>query len=198
MNGPDRLPFLQSSHDGCRAELLDALLASPVASDNAADPNRSLLASIIAGQAAGNGCLPPTLGLSEADYRALLATFFPAADLVGVTHEEILIPEKEDLEKLLTDHRAGAGTAEQWIASIIASACAGSDHLWQDLGLANRGELSQLMFHNFPALAASNSGDMKWKKFLYRQFCALEGIYTCPAPSCGVCTDFAKCFGPET
>ncbi len=198
MNGPDRLPFLQISRDGCRADLLGALLASPVASERAADPNRSLLASIIAGQGAGNGCLPPTLGLSEADYLAMLDTFFPAAEATVVIREEILIPEKEDLYKLLTDHRAGASTAELWIASIIASACAGSDHLWQDLGLANRGELSQLMVHNFPALAASNSGDMKWKKFLYRQFCALEGIYTCPAPSCGVCADFAKCFGPES
>jgi nitrogen fixation protein NifQ len=39
---------------------------------------------------------------------------------------------------------------------------------------------------------------MKWKKFLYRQFCAREEIYVCPAPSCGVCKDYAKCFGPET
>ena len=42
-----------------------------------------------------------------------------------------------------------------------------------------------------------NTGDMKWKKFLYRQFCSREGIYVCPAPSCGVCKDYAKCFGPE-
>ena len=66
-----------------------------------------------------------------------------------------------------------------------------------DLGLASRDELSRLMRVNFPSLAAANTGDMKWKKFLYRQFCAAEGIYVCPAPSCGVCKDYAKCFGPE-
>ena len=53
------------------------------------------------------------------------------------------------------------------------------------------------MWVNFPELARANTGDMKWKKFLYRQFCAAEGIYVCPAPSCGVCKDYAKCFGPE-
>jgi nitrogen fixation protein NifQ len=61
----------------------------------------------------------------------------------------------------------------------------------------NRDELSQLMWLNFPALASLNTGDMKWKKFLYRQFCSREGIYVCPAPSCGQCQEYAKCFGPE-
>ena len=82
-------------------------------------------------------------------------------------------------------------------ANIVATACAGRDHLWQDLGLASREELSRLMWVNFPGLARANTGDMKWKKFLYRRLCANEGIYVCPAPSCGVCKDYAKCFGPE-
>ena len=52
--------------------------------------------------------------------------------------------------------------------------------------------------HNWAGcLARANTGDMKWKKFLYRQFCSREGIYVCPAPSCGECKDHAKCFGPE-
>lgn len=83
------------------------------------------------------------------------------------------------------------------MAAIVASACAGRDHLWQDLALADRGELSHLMQVNFPALAAANCGDMKWKKFLYRQLCTREGIYVCPAPSCGECADYRRCFGPE-
>ena len=65
------------------------------------------------------------------------------------------------------------------------------------LGLASRDELTRLMQVNFPELAKANTGDMKWKKFLYRQFCSREGIYVCPAPSCGECKDYAKCFGPE-
>jgi nitrogen fixation protein NifQ len=189
MNGPDRLPF--------RAMLLAELLATPAAARFADDPNRSLLASMIAGHAVGNGCLPLHLGVGNGHYEDLLADYFPFFETVAQNDQVEAIPEWSDLQKLLLDHRAGERDSELWIADIIATACAGRDHLWQDLGLINRDELSQLMWVNFPELARSNVGDMKWKKFLYRQFCSREGIYVCPAPSCGVCKDYAKCFGPE-
>lgn len=189
MNGPDRIPY--------RQVLQASLLASPAAARLAGDPNRSLLASIIAGQAAGFGCLPAQLGLDAGTHTRLLAGYFPGAAPATCERPLIDIPEWEDLHKLLIDERAGHSPAEEWLAVIVATACAGSDHLWQDLGLLNRDELSQLMTINFPGLAQANTGDMKWKKFLYRQVCSREGIYVCPAPSCGVCTDFAKCFGPE-
>ena len=107
------------------------------------------------------------------------------------------IPELDDIEHLLLDYRAGGRDSEVWLARIAACGCAGRDHLWQDLGLANRKELSLLMESAFPTLAELNVGDMKWKKFIYRQYCARDGIYVCPAPSCGVCIDYAKCFAPE-
>ena len=86
---------------------------------------------------------------------------------------------------------------QRWMAAIIAAGCMGSDHLWQDLGLRQRTELSLLMAHNFPALAEKNRQDMKWKRFLYKQLCETEGIYTCRSPSCEVCVDYHACFGPE-
>jgi nitrogen fixation protein NifQ len=189
MNGPDRLPL----RDILFAELL-ARRARGVAAD---DPNRSLLASILAGQASGAGCLPADLGLGASALAELLSTYFPGDELPATLRPALPIPELADLQKLLLDHRGDRSPAESWVATIIATACAGADHLWQDLGFTSRAELSQLMQVNFPELAALNSGDMKWKKFLYRQFCSREGIYVCPAPSCGVCKDFAKCFGPE-
>jgi nitrogen fixation protein NifQ len=87
--------------------------------------------------------------------------------------------------------------SETWMAQIVARGCAGRDHLWQDLGLANRGELTMLMNTAFSTLAALNTGDMKWKKFIYRHYCAKEGIYVCPAPSCSACSDYDKCHAPE-
>jgi nitrogen fixation protein NifQ len=189
MNGPDRLPY--------RSMLVTELLALPAASVAARDPNRSLLASMIAGQAADTGCLPADLGLGQAIHRHMVDMYFPGWRASAPLRKLEAIPEWSDLQKLLLDHRACAYPSELLIANILATACAGRDHLWQDLGLADRAELSQLMWTNFPELARANSGDMKWKKFLYRQVCAREGIYVCPAPSCGVCTDFAKCFGPE-
>jgi nitrogen fixation protein NifQ len=83
------------------------------------------------------------------------------------------------------------------MAQVVAAACMGQDHLWQDLGLLNRTELNALMQRNFPALAARNVKDMKWKRFLYRQLCEMEGIQACRAPSCEICTDYAHCFGPD-
>jgi nitrogen fixation protein NifQ len=190
MNGPDRLPY--------RTTLFAGLLAMPAATPRAAaDPNRSLLASIVAGQIADTGCLPADLGLGKAVHVALISEYFPGLDTRGPQRTVEAIPEWSDLQKLLLDHRGCEHPSELLIANILATACAGRDHLWQDLGLANREELSKLMWVNFPALARANTGDMKWKKFLYRQFCASEGIYVCPAPSCGVCKDYAKCFGPE-
>ncbi|MES9842985.1 MAG: nitrogen fixation protein NifQ, partial [Candidatus Thiodiazotropha endolucinida] len=87
--------------------------------------------------------------------------------------------------------------SETWMTDIVIAGCLGSDHLWQDLGLWERSDLSRLMLENFRPLAIRNTQDMKWKKFLYKQLCETEGIYTCRAPSCEVCADYAACFGPE-
>lgn len=189
MNSPDRF----ARHALTTVELL----ALPCQEHARLDPNRPLLASLLAGQRLGEGCLPPDLGLGDSTCRQLIERYFTGLALPPTPRTFERVPEWEDLQKLLLDHRAHQHASELWCADILACACTGADHLWQDLGLASRDELSQLMRVNFPTLAAANTGDMKWKKFLYRQFCAAEGIYVCPAPSCGVCKDYAKCFGPE-
>jgi nitrogen fixation protein NifQ len=51
---------------------------------------------------------------------------------------------------------------------------------------------------NFPKLFDLNTGDMKWKKFLYKRLCEEEGIYVCRSPSCTECKDHDDCFGPES
>jgi nitrogen fixation protein NifQ len=84
------------------------------------------------------------------------------------------------------------------LAAMLARRAQSPDHLWQDLGLRNRGELSRLMARHFRPLAARNSQDMKWKKFLYRMICRDAGYSLCTAPSCGECADFAACFGDES
>lgn len=109
--------------------------------------------------------------------------------------------EVQDVRQLLLDHAdplAGTPAEIAHMADIVAVACLGDNHLWQDLQLASRTELSALMKHWFPSLVARNSGDMKWKKFLYKQLCEREEIFICKAPSCAVCSDHAVCFGPET
>jgi nitrogen fixation protein NifQ len=181
-----------------RALLVAALLARPAAPVWRDDPNRALFAQLVAGRRMGEGCLPADLGLGTGPFSALVSILFPgpAPCLAGGPAESI--PEWDDIRRLLLDHRARRSPAELWMANAVATACAGRDHLWQDLGLPGRDQLSLLMETNFPHLARQNTGDMKWKKFIYRQFCARDGIYVCPAPSCGACADHAKCFGPES
>ncbi len=80
---------------------------------------------------------------------------------------------------------------------VIARRALRPDHLWQDLGLFDRGELNRLLARHFPTLHAGNTGNMRWKKYFYRRLCEAEGFSLCTAPSCSVCTDFTSCFGEE-
>lgn len=163
-------------------------------------PNDVLFAQMISSQVAGTGVLPPGLGLDDKQFAALLATHFPGAALslqcIPAAGDPRAL-ERDDVLALLLEHRAWRDQSEEWMAEIVTSACMGNDHLWQDLGLWSRDWLSKLMTENFPALAAKNEHDMKWKKFLYKQLCEMEGLNLCRAPSCEYCTDYLKCFGPE-
>lgn len=165
-------------------------------------PNALWLAQIITSWRFGEGVLPDCLGLEADQFENLLKRCFPGADIDRqATSGKVLdfsrMLEREDLEKLLAEFRSSAVAESECIAAIIVAACLGSNHLWQDLGLWSRNELSVLLAHNFPDLAARNTKDMKWKKFLYKQLCEAEGLYLCRAPSCEVCVDYRQCFGPE-
>ncbi|BCU05489.1 nitrogen fixation protein NifQ [Allochromatium tepidum] len=152
---------------------------------------------MIATRAAGGGALPAWLGLDQADFKRLMAHHFPGVspDVLGSCDgaSPLLgnrLEEREELIELLLTHRAGRSPSETWMARVVASGCLADDHLWHDLGLWNRAELTELMRRNFPELAVRNVQDMKWKRFLYKQLCESEGIYVCRAPSCGVCVDY--------
>lgn len=164
--------------------------------------NALWLAQIIASWRVGDGVMPDCLGLEPEQFDELLNRCFPGADIEreatsGKNLDFSRMLEREDLEKLLAEFRSSAVAESECIATIIVAACLGSDHLWQDLGLWSRKELSALLAHNFPNLATRNTKDMKWKKFLYKQLCEAEGLYLCRAPSCEVCVDYRQCFGPE-
>jgi nitrogen fixation protein NifQ len=108
--------------------------------------------------------------------------------------------ETADLMSLLRDHvdpAAGSDAAAEAVAWAIACASLGDQHLWQDLRLPSRRELTILLEHWFPSLAALNTQHMKWKKFFYKQLCAREDLNICRAPSCSICPEHAVCFGPE-
>lgn len=167
-----------------------------------AGPNAECLARLLASWSAGEGALPGCLGLQAEEYYGLLDAFFPGARLpesaCRLPADGDRFPEADDLRTLLLKSAERPTLPEtRWIAAILVAACMGSDHLWQDLGLWSRADLSRLIAYNFPALAMLNTADMKWKKFLYKKLCEAEGIYVCRAPSCAVCVDYHGCFGSE-
>ncbi|MBK8176345.1 MAG: nitrogen fixation protein NifQ [Rhodospirillales bacterium] len=146
--------------------------------------------------------LTEALGLTPSNLTRLFNAYFPdGASLIpplppsaGPGEDSI---EEPDLRRLLLEHCRRGTIEEQWLAAIIARRSLRPNHLWQDLGLFNRSDLSRLLHRHFEALACRNQGDMKWKKFFYRELCLREGVLICKSPVCDVCSDYAHCFGDE-
>lgn len=171
-------------------------------SHNTSLRNADALARMISSNANGKGGLPHWLGLDESEFNAMLQTYFPGAILSQYTpfrmdNEQERADEQSELCQLLEAHRADTKPDTQWIANIVVTGCMGGNHLWQDLGLWCRQDLTTMMETTFPELAGKNDKNMKWKKFLYKQLCIQEGIYTCRSPSCEICVDYKECFAPE-
>jgi nitrogen fixation protein NifQ len=166
-------------------------------------PNSEWLCRMLASWSVGLGALPDGLGLEAADFHALLNEFFhslamPAVAASGRKADFSRMLERDDLVRYLQARAAYPERVESgWMTALLVAGCLGDDHLWQDLGLWSRQDLSDLIAYNFPQVAAANTQNMKWTKFLYKQLCEAEGIYVCRAPSCDVCVDYPRCFGPE-
>lgn len=181
----------------------DALRAAARA-DVAVDDVHALAAVLaLALTEAGDYGLPADeLGLAPADLGALIDAVFPTACRAPfrLDRHDVAPPDEEErlLVDLLDSHRDRHDRVGFWLARLLARRSMRPDHLWQDLGLANRGELNGLLARHFPALHAGNVNNMRWKKYFYRRLCEGEGFTLCTAPSCSACTDFADCFGDET
>lgn len=164
--------------------------------------NDDALACMLASQCAGIGSMPARLGLSIEAYKNMMDTHFSSVELPMQYMAESKVDEQRhdeqnELRTLFLAHRADPGPSSEWIADILVAGTMGGNHMWQDMGLWDRKDLTALVTRNFPSLAKKNDRDMKWKKFLYKQLCIQEGVYTCRSPSCEVCPDYSDCFGPE-
>ena len=158
----------------------------------------AVLALGLAERAAGLGPLVGRLGVPGAVLAAIGAIHFPGADLPERDAEAPLPPaDQAALTTLLLWRGPAAGAESRWLAAIVARRSLEPHHLWQDLGLRSRAELSALMGRHFPRLRALNDTNMRWKKFFYRQICNDPGLAVCLAPTCDDCEEKNLCFGPE-
>ena len=136
------------------------------------------------------------MGAFDLDPRLLLAAqrFAGCAALRADEYEDVLalLLEYGCRNGCKSGYESGSSASDEttWLAGAVAAACMGDNHLWQDLGLDNRQELSELLSTHFPALHAKNTGNMKWKKFFYKQLCERAEIRACRAP--GYCQKYAS------
>lgn len=170
------------------------------------EKNIDFLQNIFLAQKQGRNCLPDNLGLAESEYRIVLNLVAndqkarPVKSETGQLRQELLelrAEEVKDIIQLLISQRAQNSSLEILFSKILGAGCLGSSHLWKDLGLPSREDLRVLLEINFPALAASNIKNMRWKKFFYKQLCEQEGSYVCRSPSCEQCSTYQECFGEE-
>lgn len=148
----------------------------------------------------------PIAGMDRSEFARLLSRYFPrladAEALIAAIpaqgwKESGEIDEFADLVSLLGEHANVQSDECRWVALALATASMGANHLWQDMGLPERRVLSRLIEAHFGSLFGRNTGDMKWKKFFYRQLCEQAEVLICKSPSCGECVDHPICFGTE-
>lgn len=156
---------------GCVLEPLPARAVASFSARPSSACAEAILARVIAGvmRNAQGGDLPLfawTLGLPRSELMRMVTTLFPevGAAVPPVAHEYVIILRGKPtdfaaLVALLMSHRAAAVDRRRayWLAHAIAAAAQGERHLWQDLGLRNRDEVSRLLACYFPTLHACGS-----------------------------------------
>ncbi len=161
-----------------------------------------VLASILAVAATESGAVAERVGLAADDLAALIGEWFPSADAVVAAWCLPTDAGEDDelamVRDLLMAHRSTQGEAGRWLAAMVSRRSMEPNHLWEDLGLRDRSELTRLLMRHFAPLAIRNTRNMRWKRFFYRTLCESDGLVMCSTPVCSRCGDFDLCFGEES
>ena len=170
--------------------------------DDDIDFDRHVLASILSVARIEGASAVERAGLSDIDLAALLRQHFPGSSaLFAAWGSQPIAVEDEEVamvRDLLLANRSSSGENGRWLAAMIARRAMEPNHLWEDLGLRARSELSRMLMRHFAPLALRNTRNMRWKRFFYRMLCEDDGLVMCTAPVCTQCPDFDLCFGDES
>ncbi|SAL06314.1 hydrogenase [Caballeronia calidae] len=141
------------------------------------------------------------LGLGSAELAALFARHFPRFKIdIALPIAVISSPHRQfisELRDLLLSHDVTAAVSSDdahCLAAIVATACQRPDHLWRDLGLSGRDDVSAILARHYPRLVARNVNALRWKKFLAQEVALAHGRPATFAPGCPGCEDFAHCY----
>lgn len=151
-------------------------------------------------------------GLSSQELDAMLARLFPG---VLASRDAALAALREQgaayaafgldgaqaeftqwLRALLDAWRTPQADATPWVTSVLAHACLRPDHLWRDLGLSGREDVTALLARHYPGLMARNVRNLRWKQFLAYSAREHAGLPPAPAPGCPACEDYGACYPP--
>ncbi|MGF6959890.1 nitrogen fixation protein NifQ [Paraburkholderia youngii] len=161
------------------------------------DADTRLFAKLIAARDARNELA--LLGLQAHAWRALLARHFVRARIAALPLPVVPSEQASFVHALHALLVASASSTvhpddAHCLATIIAHACLRPDHLWRDLGLAGRDEVTWMLTRYFPTLVERNVDNLRWKKFLAAQCAISLGLQPGPAPGCPGCEDYGYCF----
>lgn len=189
-------PRVSENHPFYR-QLMDSLLPADVASED-----RHLLACLLVVARQEQVAPAAALGLPQEQLDRLCRRLFPViGDLTAAGRSALRVPP--DVNPALRDLLQGfvpalvdgqARLLATSLARILAARAVHPGHLWVAMGLFERDQLSAAIRRHLPALAAANNQEMRWKRFFYRQLCALSGGHLCQTPVCGDCPEYSRCF----
>jgi nitrogen fixation protein NifQ len=111
------------------------------------------------------------------------------------TAHRVFVSDLHDLLMCSKNPEVNAADAA-CLATIIAFACLRPDHLWRDLGLTGREDVTRMLGRYFPTVVSRNVNNLRWKKFLAFEVAVATGREPGPAPGCPGCEDFGVCFVP--
>lgn len=202
------IPGPQGRTEGTRGENVTSACAARIGQLMGGAPDRHspdacLFAKLVAAREVRGELV--LLGLSHEDLGALfrrhfalgLAQFKTAGQAIGLLTQE-QAEFVTALQALTLKHASAAVHADdaRCLAAIIAHACLRPDHLWRDLGLDGREQVSAMLERYFPELVSLNVDGLRWKKFLAQQLALSLGREPGPAPGCPGCEDYRYCFPP--
>jgi nitrogen fixation protein NifQ len=190
----DHAPLVTPDH-----QLYRLLIDSPAPPGTPME-DRHLFACLLAVVALGTGD-EAALGLDRDELADLLELYFPSVGMAALK----IFPQghgTDDLTRLSLGYRprdadGRAPAPSLWLARALAARATRPGHLWRAMGLFARPELTAAIRRHLPALAEANRNGMRWKRFLYKQLCEQRGGTLCKTPDCGLCSDYALCFGGD-
>lgn len=167
-------------------------LAGPLSAQHAID-------GVIASSESGH--LPlfaATLGMRSEEFSLLLPGNKLDPAVQSPLHPALLAEWVPDLfpplVEMLWNNTSHEDVANWCAAHAVACACFGQRHLWQDLGLGSRAEVSRLLAERFTWIYIRNSSNMKWKRFIFQELGQHLGMDELSPPGCADCEDFERCF----